>query len=63
MIDLIIRLPMWFLHGAAPPYFWHNFGDYLNEVQVVPCIRREKPVVWPPRSPDLNPFDIFCGDI
>lgn len=65
LIDLIDDVPlavlprMWYLHDGAPPHFFREVRDHLNNVFPYRWIGRGGPVAWPPRSPDLNPMDFY----
>ena len=45
------RVRMWYLHSGAPPHFARLVTGWLNNH--LP----NRPVAWPPRSPDFNPCD------
>lgn len=62
-VPLDVRQRMWFLHDGAPPYFRLAVRQHLHNVYGLRWIGRGGPVLWPPRSPDLNPLDFFYGDI
>ena len=49
----------WFMHDSAPAHFHLSVRRYLNRQYGEWWIGRGGPVLWPPRSPDLNPLD-FC---
>jgi len=48
---------MWFMHDGAPPHFSRTAHQYLNDHFPGKWIGRNRPVAWPPHSPDLNPID------
>jgi len=52
-----IRQRCWLQQDDAPAHFHHDVKTFLDEQNH--WIGREKPVPWPPRSPDLNPLDFF----
>ncbi|KAJ8937998.1 hypothetical protein NQ318_015495 [Aromia moschata] len=57
---------MYFMHDGAPPHFAWIVREYLNEQFPGRWIGRgnDAPISWPPRAPDLNPYDIFIwGDL
>lgn len=58
-LPLVIRRNIWFQMDGAPPHFARTVTDYINEVFPNRWIGRghNAPVLWPPRSPDLNPLD------
>jgi len=63
-IPLLIRSHMYFQHDGAPPHCTRHVRDYLNEFFPNRWLGRGGPVAWPPRSPDLTPFDYFLwGDM
>lgn len=53
------RRDMWFLHDGAPPHYARIVANWLNDNFTEKWIGRNGPVLWPPRSPDLNPCDFF----
>lgn len=55
------RVQMWFMHDGAPPHYSNLVRDHLTERFGDRWIGRGGPVLWPPRSPDLNPLDFFLG--
>lgn len=56
-LDVVRRL--WFMHDGAPPHYSERVRQFLNENYGIRWIGRGGPVLWPPRSPDLNPMDYF----
>lgn len=54
-----IRETMWFQHDGAPPHNSRLARHYLDTKFPNSWIGRSGPVVWPARSPDLNPLDYF----
>ena len=48
-----------FMQDGASPHFSCFVADVLNEVFPDAWIGRGGPIPWPPRSPDLSPFDFF----
>jgi hypothetical protein len=60
-VPLRTRRRMWFPHDAAPAHFSLAVREWLGRHSAGRCIGcvPEDPVLWPPRSPDLNPID-FC---
>jgi hypothetical protein len=47
------------MHDGAPPHFSHIARQYMNVHFPGKGIGRNRPVAWPPRSPDLNPIDFY----
>ena len=58
-VPLQNRVDMWFQHDGAPPHFGVNVREYLHNTFANRWIGRGGPVGWPPRSPDLTPFDYY----
>lgn len=60
-IPIGIRRRMWFMHDGAPAHFSRIARNWLNQPRNFGnhWIGRGGPVVWPARSPDLNPLDFF----
>ncbi|KAJ8956081.1 hypothetical protein NQ318_016533 [Aromia moschata] len=52
---------MYFMHDGAPPHFARIVREYLNEQFPGRWIGRgdDVPISWPPRSPDLNPCELW----
>jgi hypothetical protein len=50
---------MSFMRDGAPPYFLRIIRQHLNQIFGERTIGRGSPVDWPPRSPDLNPPDLW----
>ncbi|KAJ8941821.1 hypothetical protein NQ318_006798 [Aromia moschata] len=63
-LPLNLRNQMYFMHDGAPPHFARIVRQYLNEQFPGRWIGRgnNAPISWPPRSPDLNPYDFFIWD-
>lgn len=63
--ELLDDLPLGVLHSlllqldGAPPHFALRVRNWLNENFPDRWIGRQGPILWPPRSPDLNPLDFF----
>jgi hypothetical protein len=59
--DVPFQLPvgMWFMHDGATPHFSRITLQYLNDHFPRKWIECNGPVAWPPRSPDLNPFEFY----
>ena len=60
-VPLATRQRMRFMHDGAPAHFSHSVREWLQDQYPRRWIGRghEAPVVWPPRSPDLNPIDFY----
>jgi len=59
-VPLNVRAQMWFMHDGAPPHINGNVTAHLNNTFSHNWIgRRDVPVEWPPRSPDLTPLVFF----
>jgi hypothetical protein len=50
---------MWSLHDGAPVHSVRNVKNWLDTNLENLWISRNGPVLWPGRSPDLNPCDFF----
>ena len=48
-----------FMQDGAPPHFASSVRDFLKQQFQNRVISRGCDVVWPPRSPDLNPLDYW----
>ena len=46
------------MHDGAPPHFSRITRQYLND-HSGKWVGRNGAVAWPPRSPDLNPIDLY----
>jgi hypothetical protein len=57
------RFHIWFQHDAASPLYSREMGQWLSENDLGCYIGRggEVPVLWPSRSSDLNPLDLYVG--
>ena len=53
------RVLMWYLNDGAPPHFDRPVTEWLNNHFPNHWVGRNGPVVWSPRSSDLNQCD-FC---
>lgn len=58
-IPLNLRRNMIYMHDGAPAHFARNIRDWLTEHFPDRWIGRGGPLLWPARSPDLNPLDFF----
>lgn len=50
---------IWFQQDGAPPHFARPVRQFLDECFPRKWIGRRGEIEWPPRSPDLTPFDFF----
>lgn len=50
---------MWLQNDGCPAHYAREVRAYLNEAFPERWIGRMGPILWPPRSPDLNPLDFF----
>ena len=57
-IPLQHRQRMWFMHDGALVHFLVNVRRYLTN-RFQERLGRGSPVVWPPRSPNLNLFNYY----
>lgn len=58
-VPLATRLNCWFQHDGAPAHYGRQVRTLLNQTFPDCWIGRGGTVLWPPRSPDLNPLDFF----
>lgn len=58
-VPLSIYREMWFRQDGCPAHYARAVRDYLNEEYPDRWIVRSGSILWPARSPDLNPVDIF----
>lgn len=54
-----VRESHWFQNDGCPAHYAVNVRAYLNFKYPDRWIGRLGPILWPPRSPDLNPLDFF----
>lgn len=50
---------MWYQNDGCPAHYARPVREYLNQEYPGRWIGRLGPILWPPRSPDLNPLDFF----
>ncbi|CAK1602342.1 unnamed protein product [Parnassius mnemosyne] len=50
---------MWFQNDGCPAHYARPVREYLNQEYPGRWIGLLGPILWPPRSPDLNPLDFF----
>ncbi|ENN78807.1 hypothetical protein YQE_04733, partial [Dendroctonus ponderosae] len=53
------RNVQWFQHDGALPYNFFQVRNHLDLTFLGTWIGRNGPILWPPRSPDLSPLDLF----
>ncbi|XP_026320368.1 uncharacterized protein LOC113230565 [Hyposmocoma kahamanoa] len=58
-VPLNIYREMWLQQDGCPAHYARPVHDYLNTEYPGRWIGRLGPILWPPRSPDLNPLDFF----
>lgn len=58
-LPLEVREGIWLQNDGCPAHFAVRVRDYLNNTYPDRWIGRLGPILWPPRSPDLNPLDFF----
>jgi hypothetical protein len=54
-----LRHEMWFQHDGAPPHNGRRVTEWLNRNYNNRWIGNRSNILWPPRSPDLNPLDFY----
>jgi hypothetical protein len=62
-VPLATKGHMWYQHDGTPPHYEHRVRNLIDEKFHGRWIGRGGPIHWPPRSPDLNTIDFFCGGI
>jgi hypothetical protein len=58
-VPLEVRRDMWYLHDGAPAHSARGVKNWFDANLENRWIGRNGPVLWPARSPDLNPCDFF----
>lgn len=58
-MPLALYREMHFQHDGAPPHITSEAKRWLDAVFPGKWIGRGSNILWPPRSPDLNPMDFF----
>lgn len=58
-LPLNIIQTVWFQHDGAPPHNARHVTEWLNRNFGNNWIGNRGPILWPPRSPDLNPLDFY----
>ncbi|XP_071580324.1 uncharacterized protein [Temnothorax nylanderi] len=58
-IPLHARAEIIFQHDGAPAHFSRQVREFLNAHYPDRWVGRGGPIIWPPRSPDLNVLDYF----
>lgn len=56
---IALRRTMWLQNDGCPAHYALQVRAYLNQAYPDRWIGRLGPILWPPRSPDLNPLDFF----
>lgn len=56
---LELRCRMWFQQDGCPAHYARSVREHLNSTFPGRWIGRLGSILWPPRSPDLNPLDFF----
>lgn len=62
-VDPQLRETMWLQNDGCPAHYAVIVREYLNATYPERWIGRLGPILWPPRSPDLNPLDFFTGGV
>lgn len=57
--NLQIPEQMWYQNDGCPAHYALRVRQHLDEEYPGRWIGRLGPILWPPRSPDLNPLDFF----
>ncbi|GBP65319.1 hypothetical protein EVAR_48026_1 [Eumeta japonica] len=58
-LNLAQRVTMWYQNDGCPAHYDTRVRDHLNNIFPARWIGRLGPILWPPRSPDLNPLDFY----
>lgn len=59
-VDPELRETMWLQNDGCPAHYAAVIvREYLNHTYPQRWIGRQGSILWPPRSPDLNPLDFF----
>jgi len=58
-VDLKNGIYLCFMHDGAPPHFLIAVKEFLNNVFLAECVRRDGRTAWPTGSPDFNPLDFY----
>lgn len=56
---LALTLRMWYQQDGCPAHYARQVRQHLDATFPQRWIGRLGPILWPPRSPDLNPMDFF----
>lgn len=54
-----VQEDMWLQNDGCPAHYAVRVREHLNTAYPNRWIGRLGPILWPPRSPDLNPLDFF----
>lgn len=57
--SLELRRRMWYQQDGCPAHYERRVRGHLDNTYPARWIGRLGPILWPPRSPDLNPLDFF----
>lgn len=58
-VPLALRRSLWFQHDGCPAHYGREVTAHLNRTYPHRWIGRGGEILWPPRSPDLNPLDFY----
>lgn len=58
-VPLATRRSMWLQNDGCPAHYAREVRLHLNQTYPQKWIGRLGPILWPPRSPDLNPLDFY----
>jgi hypothetical protein len=58
-MPLVARQKLWFQHDGSQVHCRADIRQWFNVTYLRRWIGRRGPIIWPPRSPDLTPMDIF----
>jgi len=62
-VPLAVRLNLWYQQEGAPAHYTRIVRMFLNQRFPNRWIGRDGPVLWPSKSPDLNPLDFFLWGV
>lgn len=58
-VPIDLRRRMWYQNDGCPAHYARIVRTHLDHAYRSRWIGRLGPILWPPRSPDLNPLDFF----
>jgi hypothetical protein len=58
-VDLQKGIYLCSMHDSVPPHFLIAVQEFLNNVFLAECVRRDWTTAWPARSPDFSPLDFY----